>query len=246
MSSWEYYPKEFSSYEEYVKYLKEKGFAVEATEENNPYKEKVMTNKLMTNKEKFEAIGQITVQDVIDWLDGRAVSYVPTQRQHDGISGQYCSKKVCHTVFSKEKYGRMFLSNGWWLDNRKPFLEEFSKKKNEHWDTLSNNSVRRCKTVDDMMRMIVRCLSGHIHFKVHGRSYDYINVKNILAKDGHTVYTHDKSEEIKALHSKIWELEKEKKRLETELHELEHYQSIHTGLETAVKDTYHTEGNHCL
>lgn len=28
--SWEYYPKEFSSYEEYVKYLKEKGFALEA------------------------------------------------------------------------------------------------------------------------------------------------------------------------------------------------------------------------
>lgn len=30
--SWEYYPKEFSSYEEYVKYLKEKGFALEAPE----------------------------------------------------------------------------------------------------------------------------------------------------------------------------------------------------------------------
>lgn len=32
MSSWEYYPKEFSSYEEYVKYLKEKGLALEAPE----------------------------------------------------------------------------------------------------------------------------------------------------------------------------------------------------------------------
>lgn len=30
--SWEYYPKEFSSYEEYVKYLKEKGLALEAPE----------------------------------------------------------------------------------------------------------------------------------------------------------------------------------------------------------------------
>ena len=29
---WKYYPKEFSSYEEYVKYLKEKGFALEAPE----------------------------------------------------------------------------------------------------------------------------------------------------------------------------------------------------------------------
>ena len=30
--SWKYYPKEFSSYEEYVKYLKEKGFALDAPE----------------------------------------------------------------------------------------------------------------------------------------------------------------------------------------------------------------------
>ena len=33
-----YFPIEFSSYENYVKYLKEKGFAIEVTEENNPYK----------------------------------------------------------------------------------------------------------------------------------------------------------------------------------------------------------------
>ena len=33
-----YFPSEFSSYEDYVKYLKKKGFAIEVTEENNPYK----------------------------------------------------------------------------------------------------------------------------------------------------------------------------------------------------------------
>jgi len=32
MSSWYFYPDSFSSYEEYVKYLKEKGFAVDAPE----------------------------------------------------------------------------------------------------------------------------------------------------------------------------------------------------------------------
>lgn len=32
--SWKYYPKEFSSYEEYVKCLKEKGLALEAPEGN--------------------------------------------------------------------------------------------------------------------------------------------------------------------------------------------------------------------
>lgn len=30
MSSWHFYPDNFSSYEDYVKYLKEKGFAVDA------------------------------------------------------------------------------------------------------------------------------------------------------------------------------------------------------------------------
>ena len=38
--SWEYYPKEFSSYEEYVKYLKEKGFALEAPEGMHEIKNK--------------------------------------------------------------------------------------------------------------------------------------------------------------------------------------------------------------
>ena len=35
---YKYFPIEFSSYEDYIKYLKEKGFAIEV-EENNPYKE---------------------------------------------------------------------------------------------------------------------------------------------------------------------------------------------------------------
>jgi len=36
--TYRYFPIEFSSYEDYVKYLKERGFAVEVPEENNPYK----------------------------------------------------------------------------------------------------------------------------------------------------------------------------------------------------------------
>lgn len=32
MNGWNFYPENFSSYEEYVKYLKEKGFAIEAPE----------------------------------------------------------------------------------------------------------------------------------------------------------------------------------------------------------------------
>ena len=35
--SYNYFPSEFSSYEDYVKYLKKKGFAIEVIEENNHY-----------------------------------------------------------------------------------------------------------------------------------------------------------------------------------------------------------------
>ena len=38
MDSWKFYPDNFPSYGEYVNYLKEKGLAIEVTEENNPYK----------------------------------------------------------------------------------------------------------------------------------------------------------------------------------------------------------------
>ena len=35
MSSWNFYPDRFSSYEEYVKYLKEKGYAFDVPERND-------------------------------------------------------------------------------------------------------------------------------------------------------------------------------------------------------------------
>jgi hypothetical protein len=34
---YKYFPIEFSSYEDYVKYLKERGLAIEVTKESNPY-----------------------------------------------------------------------------------------------------------------------------------------------------------------------------------------------------------------
>lgn len=37
--TYRYFPIDFSSYEDYVKYLKEKGFAIEVNKSNNPYKE---------------------------------------------------------------------------------------------------------------------------------------------------------------------------------------------------------------
>lgn len=200
----------------------------------------------MTNNEKFDRIRQITVQDIIDWLDGRAVSYILTQKQMDCISSQYCSKRVCHTVFSKDRFGRMFLSNGWWLDNSKPFLAEFEARKNTYWDTLSKNSVRKCESVDDMVRMIVRAMSPYLHFRIDGRSYDYINIKGVLAGDGNSVYKHDRSDEIKTLRSKIWELEKTRKRLESKLQKLESYQSIHEDLEASASDRLYTDGRHYL
>lgn len=56
--SYRYFPIEFSSYEDYVKYLKEKGFAIEVTIEVTkkitPIKNKVMTqenNYFLENRE---------------------------------------------------------------------------------------------------------------------------------------------------------------------------------------------------
>lgn len=37
--AYRYFPIEFSSYEDYVKYLKEKGFIIEVMEDNNSYKQ---------------------------------------------------------------------------------------------------------------------------------------------------------------------------------------------------------------
>lgn len=37
--SYKYFPIEFSSYKDYIKYLKEKNFAIEVNKSNNNYKE---------------------------------------------------------------------------------------------------------------------------------------------------------------------------------------------------------------
>ena len=200
----------------------------------------------MTNKEKFDRIRQITVQDVINWLNGKAVSYVLTQKQLDGISAQYCSKRVCYTVFSKDRHDEVNLSNGWRLDTSKPFLEEYETKKTRHWNTLSKNSMRKCDSVDDMIRMIVRAMSQYMHFRIGGRSFDYINIKKVIAENGNSVYKHDRSDEIKTLRSRIWELDKIMKQLESKLQKLRSYQSIHEDLETNASDKLYTEGSHYL
>lgn len=36
--TYRYFPIDFSSYEDYIKYLKEKGFAIEVNKNNNPRK----------------------------------------------------------------------------------------------------------------------------------------------------------------------------------------------------------------
>ena len=200
----------------------------------------------MTNKEKFEKAMQVTVQDVIDWLDGCAVSYIYTDKQMDCISGQYCSKKIYNTIFSKDKYERVNLSNGWYLSNENPILSEFEEKKNTYWKSVSKNRIRKCSDAGEIIQAIIEALSPYLHFKINGRSYDYINIKKIIAKDGRSVYVHDRSEEIKALRSKIWDIEMMKSRLEVKLKKIEHYQSVHTDLQGNVLDTFYTEGKHYL
>lgn len=194
----------------------------------------------MTNKEKFELIRQITVQDIIDWLDGSTIKYRMTEKNLDSINGMYCSKERLATVFSKDKYPAVYLSNGNWLDNSKPFLEQYEEKKYTYWGTLSNNNVRRCKTIDDMMRMIMYHLSKYIHFKVDGRSYDYINIDKVLVTGGNQIYVHDKSDEIKAVRLELSETKQRMQKLEEKLRKLEEYQRMHEWLGNSVEDRLYT------
>lgn len=50
--AYRYFPSEFSSYEDYVKYLKEKGFAIEVTEEKAL--DSLSTAKEMDVKKEFD------------------------------------------------------------------------------------------------------------------------------------------------------------------------------------------------
>ena len=59
--SWKYYPKEFSSYEEYVKYLKEKGLALESPE--GMYNTK--TGIVMTTLQKIQTEDSIHKRKVL-------------------------------------------------------------------------------------------------------------------------------------------------------------------------------------
>ena len=194
----------------------------------------------MTNKEKFELIRQITVQDIIDWLDGSTIKYRMTAKTPNGIDGTYCSKARLATVFLKDKYHAVYLSNGERLDNAKPFLEQYDEKKYTYWDTLSNNNVRRCKTIDDMMRMIMYHLSKYIHFKVDGRSYDYINIDKVLVTGANLIYAHDKTDEIKAVRLELSETRKRMQELEAKLRKLEEYQRMHELLESSFEDRLFT------
>jgi len=75
-----YFPIEFSSYEDYVKYLKEKGLAIEVTEGNNPYiiKTKVMTKE---DKELIRKFCEDNLHTHTDWTG----TYVETIYKCDGV-----------------------------------------------------------------------------------------------------------------------------------------------------------------
>lgn len=184
----------------------------------------------MKNSEKFSKFESITVQSVIDWLDGCAVSCVATQRNLDSIDYQYCYSKICYTVFRKEHYDGVYLSNAKWMDGTKPFVSEFERKRNKYWPSVSKNLIRKCRDTDDMVRAIVRVLSPYINFRIHGESHYYIRIRSILSENGDSVYVHDKSGDICRLRSDIREMEVKVKSLKSKLGRLEAYQSVYEGL----------------
>lgn len=199
-----------------------------------------------SNKDKFSRIRGITTRDILDWLDGCAVSYVVTEKQMDSIDGRYCSKDIRSGIFSKDMYDRINLSNGWYLSMDKPFLDEYESNKNKYWSTLSRNSIRKCCTVDDMIMMIMRVLSPYLHFHISGRSYDYINIKKIISRDGFNVYRHDKSGKIMELRGEIRKHEEELVKLKVILENAIRYQSIHMDLKESVTNRFYWERKHYL
>ena len=75
--SWKYYPKEFSSYEEYVEYLKEKGLALEAPEaDSRPRK------------------GLVDIEKACEWLENN---------MHDYFDGDN-EFAVCDCFLTKENF----------------------------------------------------------------------------------------------------------------------------------------------
>ena len=199
-----------------------------------------------SNKDKFSMSRRITPRDILEWLDGCAVSYVATEKQIDSIDGRYCSKDIRSGIFSKDKYDRINLSNVWYLSMEKSFLDEYESKKNGNWITLSRNSIRKCDTVDDMIKMIMRVLSPYLHFHISGRSYDYINIKKIISRDGFNVYRHDKSGKIMELMGEIRRHEEELAKLKVTLKKVSRYQSIHMNLKESVTNRFYWEGKHYL
>ncbi len=62
--NWHFYPERFSSYEEYVNYLKEKGFAFDAPEG---------TNKTEQNMEREFILTESIVQNILRYCEDKQV-----------------------------------------------------------------------------------------------------------------------------------------------------------------------------
>lgn len=180
-------------------------------------------------KDKFKEVGEITVQNILDWLDGCAVLCKVTTTNIDWI-GTYGKEQYHYVVFSKETYPKIYLSNKRWLDNAKSILDEYSAGRDAYWKSISRNAIKKCKNRDSAIRIILRILLPYFHFRIYNRNYEYINIKKIISKDGRSVYVHDKSKEISLLQSKVWETEKQLKKAKINLRKLEEYQKIHEEL----------------
>lgn len=182
----------------------------------------------MTNDEKYKMIKSITVQDVIDSLDGYVVGYELTQKNMDVIDGRYVFDKQFHyTIFDKNRYKSIHLSNGRWLDNNQSFLEEYSKRKNKYWDEISKNIMRKCKSVDDFIHIVIKNYAKYLHFKI--RDYDYINIRKFVSRNK-DVYQKDVSEELKYVKNKKLEMLEMIERLNRTINKLETHDYIHKDL----------------
>lgn len=181
----------------------------------------------MSNKEKLELFEKITVQEILDFLEGKIVSYRLKTEELGCIN--YRSDKAHYVVFDKKKISGVFLSNLSLLDNNKPFYTEYIRWKNYYWSEISKNAIKKCESLDDMKKMIIKRLYRYICFKLCFNRWDYICVHNIISNDKNA-YSHDVLDKIMTITTKISETKMLLEKLQKERKSLVEYQKIHEEL----------------
>ena len=185
-----------------------------------------MVQTSMTSVEKMELFKSITVQDILDWLDGAVLMYKMTEKNMDSIDGRYCGKESHCTRFDKSKYNMVYLSNGRMMSSEKSFIDEFIRIRNEYWDLPSKNIMKKVCSKHEAIKLLFKKYKGYMHFKIASRRWDYINIECIISKKQNYAI-HDHHDEIVQLDRSIYEMEQTINKLKSKRSKMKQSQQMH-------------------